>query len=68
MRFPLKHRFIVLSLSTISLLILAACAAPLETPRPASTLPILAPTIDPAPTPPHSTPTGLRFIEFYSPL
>jgi len=65
MRVPSTCSLAILGL--IGLSMLAACAAPIEAapPAPASPTPI---TIALTPTPPRKIVTGLRFIEFYSPL
>lgn len=65
---PQKRGLVILSLSTISLLILAACAAPIPAAPPAVVSATSTPPAAPTPTLPHSTSTGLRFVEFYSPL
>ena len=64
-RASLQLSFVVLSLSLISLLTLAACAAPI-TPSTA----ILSTSVPAHPTPtfPRTSSTNLRFVEFYSPL
>ena len=62
---PSTCRLPVLGLS--GLLMLVACAAPIEAAPPAPASPTST-TIAPTPISPPKIPAGLRFIEFYSPL